>query len=40
VRNQVLKRKGIHSAREFSSRLDAVLAAQNGPLKKTVQKDG
>ena len=28
VRNQVLKRRGVYSAREFSSRLDAVLAAQ------------
>jgi HPr kinase/phosphorylase len=28
VRNQVLKRRGVYSAREFSSRLDALLAAQ------------
>ena len=27
VRNQVLKRRGVHSAREFASRLDSVLAA-------------
>jgi HPr kinase/phosphorylase len=40
VRNQVLKHRGIHSAREFSSRLDAVLSAQNGPLKKAVEKNG
>jgi HPr kinase/phosphorylase len=28
VRNQVLKRRGVYSAREFSSRLDTILAAQ------------
>lgn len=40
VRNQILKRRGIHSAREFSSRLDAVLTGQNAPLVKAVHKDG
>jgi HPr kinase/phosphorylase len=40
VRNQILKRRGIHSAREFSSRLDAVLATQDGSLVKAVPKDG
>jgi HPr kinase/phosphorylase len=41
VRNQVLKRRGIYSAREFASRLDALLAAQAGArVKKTVRRNG
>jgi HPr kinase/phosphorylase len=34
VRNQVLKRRGVYTAREFSSRLDALLAAQGEPAAK------
>ena len=38
VRNQVLKRRGVYSAREFSSRLDRVLASQSqAGGKKTVR---
>ena len=41
VRNQVLKRRGIYSAREFSSRLDAMLASQAAPAaKKAGRKNG
>ena len=41
VRNQVLRRRGIYSAREFASRLDALLAAQAGAgVKKTVRRNG
>jgi len=41
VRNQVLKRRGIFSAREFSSRLDAVLSAQGAaPTRKVARKNG
>jgi HPr kinase/phosphorylase len=36
VRNQVLKRRGVYTAREFSSRLDALLAAQGEPAAKGV----
>ncbi|MBI2963523.1 MAG: HPr(Ser) kinase/phosphatase [Deltaproteobacteria bacterium] len=40
VRNQVLKRRGVYSAREFSSRLDALLAARGAAGKKSVRRDG
>ena len=42
VRNQVLKRRGVYSAREFASRLDSVLAAGNTPppAAKTVRRNG
>jgi HPr kinase/phosphorylase len=41
VRNQVLKRRGIYSAREFVSRLDAQLAAQAGArVKKAARRNG
>ncbi len=41
VRNQVLKRRGVYSAREFSSRLDAVLASQAEPAgKRTGRRHG
>jgi len=41
VRNQVLKRRGIYSAREFASRLDSVLATGPTPApKKTVRRNG
>jgi HPr kinase/phosphorylase len=34
VRNQVLKHRGVYTAREFSSRLDALLASQAEPAAK------
>lgn len=40
VRNQVLKRRGIYSAREFVSRLDTVLAARGAASKKPVRRNG
>lgn len=40
ARNQVLKRRGIYSAREFSSRLDAMLAAQGAAARKPVRRNG
>jgi HPr kinase/phosphorylase len=41
VRNQVLKRRGIYSAREFASRLDAVLAARPDSIpKRGGRRDG
>ncbi|MGH7897848.1 MAG: HPr(Ser) kinase/phosphatase, partial [Candidatus Binatia bacterium] len=39
VRNQVLKRRGVYSAREFASRLDAVLASEaKQAAKKAVRR--
>lgn len=41
VRNQVLKRRGLHSARQFAERLDTVLAAQaEARGKKLARRDG
>jgi HPr kinase/phosphorylase len=40
VRNQVLKRRGIYSAREFSTRLDAVLSSRVAGMKKAGPPNG